>query len=334
MPRPTPHLRPLATTLIGLSLLIGCAPLTLTIGGPTGGIRETTVLSEPGHGGRKIAIIDVSGLILNGNRPGLLQPGENPVSLLHEMLARAEQDHRVKAVILRLNSPGGGVTASDLMYRELHRFKARSGKPVVAIAMDITASGGYYVACAADRILAQPTAVIGSIGVIAQTFSVRPLLDRFGVQTHAITSGPNKTTGSPLETLTDDHRRILQAMVDDYHARFLQVVRTRRPAIPADRLAEVTDGRIVSGDRALTLGLVDRTGDIYDAMAEARTLAGIPAARLITYHRPLARADSPYAAAPLPPGIGTQVNLAQLNLTGTAATLPAGFYYLWQTPLR
>lgn len=324
----------LRTLWMALSLVAvaGCAPLTFTVGvGPDKqALVETTVETESGHRGRKVAVIDVTGLLINADQPGLLQRGENPVALLHEKLRLARNDHRVKAVVLRLNTPGGGVTASDVMYQEVRRFKERSGKPVVALAMDVTASGGYYLACASDHVVAEPTSVVGSIGVIMQTISVKPALSRIGVEADAITSGPNKAAGSPLETMTPEQRAILQGLVDDFYGRFVEVVRTNRPGIDAGRFAEVTDGRVMSGQQAFDAGLVDEVGGLYDAFAKAKALAGVEHANLVLYHRPMRYVGSPYAAAPQGAPAGTQINVAQLNIDGTAlGATPVGFYYLW-----
>jgi len=327
---PTPLLR-LALVACCAAVVAGCGPVTFTVGGRQHGIDETTVIQEPDHRGNKIAVIDITGVIINSDRPGILRAGENPVSMLHEKLRRAAEDRDVKAVVLRLNTPGGGVTASDLMYREVVRFREQTGKPVVGLAMDVTASGGYYVACGTDRLIAHPTSVVGSIGVIAQTISVKPALERWGVQAKAITSGSNKTAGSPLETMTDEHEAILQSLVDDFFERFQTLVRDTRPGITAEQFADVTDGRVVSGERALALGLVDELGDVYDAMAAAKSLAGIEHARMVAYHRPLDYASTPYAAAPGQPGT-TQINLAQINLAAGLDT-PVGLYYLWRPGL-
>jgi protease-4 len=260
------------------------------------------------------------------------------VSLLHEQLSAAADDDRVKAVILRLNTPGGTVTASDAMYRLVERFKAATHKPVVAFMMDVTASGGYYLACAADQIMACPTTVTGSIGVIVQTISFKPAMSRFGIEAEAIASGPNKEAGSPLSTLTDENRVVLRAMVDDFYERFLSVVRKSRKNIPADQFAAVTDGRVVTGGRAAELGLVDRLGDLHDAVELAKEMGGVARADLVRYHRPFQYVGSPYAAAPNPvphaapgPG-GTVVNLAQFNFSADYADAPTMFYYLWQLP--
>ena len=296
-------------------------------------LTSTTVVSDGKLGSDKVAIIDVSGLITNSPKPGLLQDGENPVSVFYEKLRKAEEDSNVKAVILRLNSPGGAVTASDAMYRDVMRFKANSKKPVVALMMDVTASGGYYLACAADYIVTYPTCVTGSIGVIVQTISLKPALSKIGVQAEAITSGKNKEAGSPLSTLTDEHRQVFQDLVNDFYNRFIDIVRTRRPQVPPDRFDQITDGRVVSGLDAVSTGLADQSGDLYDAFEQSKRLAGIDQADLILYHRPLNYVGSPYALSPDPTGArNTVINLAQFNLSGSGLGLsdsPAVFYYLW-----
>ncbi len=316
----------------------GCGPVHFAVGVSPGEQRLTSTVVEPdGHWfSDRVAVIDVTGLIVNAQKPGLLQHGENPVSELHEKLREAADDRRVKAVLLRLNTPGGGVTASDAMYRDVVRFRAETGKPVVALMMDVTASGGYYVACAADKIVTYPTSMVGSIGVIVQTLSVKPALSKIGIQAEALTSGKNKEAGSPLSVLTDDHREVLQGLVDDYYARFVRVVREARPGIPADRFADLTDGRVLSGEQAAAVGMADRVGDLTDAHGLALELAGIDHADMIIYHRQLEYVGSPYAAAANPSGTNgapaTQINLMQLNLSGPLPGFdsPVGVYYLWR----
>lgn len=324
---------------IVLLALAGCGPVTFVVGLDPGDqkMTATVVERERGAGRNRVAIIDVSGRILNGRELGLLRQGENPVSELHERLRLAANDPNVKAVILRINSPGGGVTASDIMYRDIRRFREQTGKPVVALLMDVAASGGYYVACSTDHIVAYPTSVTGSIGVILQTISLQPALNRIGIETDAIVSGPNKDAGSFLSTLDPEERAILQGMVDDFYGRFVGIVREARPEIPEADFAAVTDGRVMSGADAVRLGLADETGDLFDAWTRAKEAAGIGAADLVIYHRPLQYVGSPYAQAQAQPdpagepsGGGTQVNLAQINLHGGGlGGLPDGFYYLW-----
>jgi len=277
----------------------------------------------------RVAIIDITGMIYNARRTGLLTEIENPVGALHEKLEAARRDRNVKAVVLRVNSPGGTVTASDAMYREIVRFRQRSDKPVVALMMDVAASGGYYVSCAADEIVAYPTTITGSIGVIVQTVSVKPMLQRWGVQTDAIVSGPNKAAGSPLSELKPEQREVFQHLVDQFYDNFIDVVKTRRSNIPDEQFAIVTDGRILSGSQAQTLGVVDRTGDLYDAFDRAMTRAKIDDAHLVLYHREGAFAGNAYAAAPNAPAASTQINLAQINVDMNHAQGTDVFLYLW-----
>ena len=330
--RSEPTIVKLASAVLGVALIGlgpgGCGPQTFVIGvGPGEKKLKATVVQRDvvPSGGRRVAIVDVSGMIVNMNQFGLLEEGEHPVSLLHEQLERARKDNRVRAIILRLNTSGGTVTASDAMYREVMRFKKRSSKPVVAMLMDVAASGGYYVACSADRIITYPTSITGSIGVIFQTVSVQPALNRIGVHTDAIVSGPNKAAGSWLSAMDPEQRIILQKLVDDFYHRFVALVRTTRPNITDDDFESVVDGRVISGNTAVEMGLADATGDLYDAWADAKRLAGVKTADLVHYHRPLRFVGSPYAHRPT----GTvEVNLAKINLNGLAA--PVGFYYLWQ----
>ena len=326
----------LVKTLLAIAALLstGCGPATFVVGISPGDQRlTTTTLQNDGRfRSRRIAIIDVTGVILNANKPGLIMQGDNPVSDFAEKLQAAANDPRVAAVILRLNTPGGAVTASDAMYREVQRFKEQTGKPVIALMMDVAASGGYYLACSADHIIAYPTTVTGSIGVIVQTLTVKPALDRIGIHAEAMTSGRNKAAGSPLATLTDDHRAVFQKLVDDFYERFIDVVKQARPNIPEEHFADVTDGRVVGGEEAHTLGLVDELGDIHDAFASAKRAANIEHADLVRYHRPLDYVGSPYGHANQQPM--TQINLLQMNLdTLGGLDAPAGFYYLWRPDL-
>ena len=318
-----------------VAIVCGCGPTTLTIGATPAHQRlsKTTVRDDGRAFGPEIAIIDVTGLILNADRPGLLSEGENPVSDLYEKLEAARSDRAVRGVILRINSPGGGVTASDAMYRSVLRFK-ESGKPIVALMMDVAASGGYYVACGADEMIAYPTCVTGSVGVIMQTVTFKPALSRLGIHAEAFTSGPNKDAGSPLSNMTDEHRAVLQELVDDFYQRFVKLVRERRRTIAEQDFATVTDGRVVSGTDAAELGLVDRTGDLEDAFKAAKDRAGVADADLVVYRRRLEYVGSPYSVAPSRESagrrVGTQINLLQINGAGVPMGPQTGFYYLWQ----
>jgi len=320
------------TTILAAALVGGCGTpsFLITPVSNTQKLREMQV--QGGRGADKVAIIELEGLLSNARTGGFLQPTENKLSLFKEQLDRAAVDKNVKAVVLRVNSPGGTVTASDTMYELLARFKQRTRKPVVASLQEVAASGGYYVACAADTIVATPTSVVGSIGVIFNTFEASRGLDKLGIRTESIKSGPLKDMGSPFKALTADERAVMQGMVDEYYARFVMVVKDRRPVADASTMKLVTDGRVFSGSRAMSFGLVDRMGRLDDAIDRARELAHAPRAKAILYKRPYGYGGSIYASSQVPPP-RAEVNVLQLELPMSRATLPGGFYYLWEPGL-
>ncbi len=323
--------------LIGCIFLItGCGPTTFVVGVSPGDqrLQTTRVMEGQGWSPQRVAMIDVSGLLVSVNRPGLLSQGDNPLSDLSEKLEAARRDRKVQAVILRINSPGGTVTASDAMYREVMRFKAETQKPVVVLMMDVAASGGYYLAAAGDHLIAYPTSITGSIGVIAQTVSFKAGLDMIGIRSESFTSGPNKDAGSPLADMSDSHREVFRGMIDDFYGRFVGIVKQHRAKLSDEQLTWATDGRIVTGTQALEVGLIDELGDLRSAFEKAQQLAGVDDAELIVYHRPLAYVGSPYATAKISENgnqmtSGVTVNLAQINLPELLSGGPTGFYYLW-----
>ncbi len=313
-------------------MAVGCSPgggvLIRLVSSPQR-LSETVVSADRGwFVSDKVAVIDVDGVILNDRRNGLWGVrGENPVSLFIEKLDCARADRSVKAVVLRINSPGGGVTASDMMYRRLLRFgRQRPDVPVIAIFEDVGASGAYYLACGAREIFAHPTSVTGSIGVIAQTVSFADTMDMLGIEADAITSGKHKDMGSPLKPLDPDDRRILQGIVDDFYQGFLGVVAAGRPKLGAEKIKKLADGRVYTGKQALELGLVDRVGQVDDAVARAKELAGVEKAKVVMYYRaPGYRANIHGEAVPVMP----QLNLVNVNLPTLATGVGPRFLYLW-----
>lgn len=325
--------RPVRAALCLLPLLAGC--------GPTGGflirpvppdqtLEERTVERDEGLFLPKIALIDLNGLLINDTQNGLFTEGEHAVSLLTEKLRAAERDGRVKAVVLRINSPGGTVTASHLMHHEVRRFREKTGKPVVAFLMDVAASGGYYVACAADEIIACPTTVTGSIGVIMQMVEISGTLSKIGVTTDAIVSGPRKDSGSPFRKMRPEERESFQKIVDDMYAQFVSVVCAGRPKLTEAQVRELADGRVYYATDALKLGLIDGIGIMEDAVGAARRRAGIDKARVIMYHRPLGWRGSWYARGGLTQGSESPptVNVINLNWPRGFTEGPM-FLYLW-----
>jgi protease-4 len=294
-------------------------------------LKETTVLSDGGLLLDKIALIDVSGVIRNERGNKLLGSGEHPVSLLREQLDEAARDRSVKAVILRINSPGGTVAASELMHAELMHFRRHTNKPVIAVMMDVAASGGYYLACGCDEIFAHASTVTGSIGVIMLMVDVSGTMHKIGVQTDAITSGPMKDAGSPFRTMTDDERALFQAIVDEFYDSFVATVAAGRPRLDEDQIRRLADGRVYTGAQALEVGLVDRLGTIRDAARRAKELAHLEKARVIMYRRPLDYRPNIYAQTPTTPG--GDVNLINIDASSLEVFPTPQFLYLWQPGL-
>ena len=284
-----------------------------------------------GEGKAKILVVDVSHVISDEEREGTLGIGkqESVVARVKEELRQAADDDRVKAVVLRINSPGGTVTASDTLYHMVREFAAKQQVPVIAQLMDLGTSGAYYAALAADDIVAQPTTVTGSIGVIMFGINLEGLLDKVGVKNQTLKAGAHKDIGSPLREMTPEERQILQGVLDDMRGRFVQLVRERRQHANADTFAAVTDGRIVTAGQALQAGLIDRIGYLDDALALARERAGLTAARVILYRRGNEFSENIYSKAGTAPA---QVNLINFDLGALAGRGPA-FMYLWQPQL-
>ena len=287
-------------------------------------LEETTV---EGEGRDKVLLVDVSEVITDTptRRAFGLVEEESTLARIESELKRAGEDDDVRALVLRINSPGGGATASDQIYSELVRFKRERRVPVIAALGDLAASGGYYVACAGDRIVAHPTTVTGSIGVLLMNLNVEGLLGKIGVRNETYKAGLHKDLLSPLRGATTEERKIIQTILDSMHARFIGVVRESRPGVDAARLPELTDGRIFNADQAVAAGLVDEIGDLRRAIALAERAAGIEKARVVMYHRRSESKENIYSAAA---GMPAQVNLMPVDL-GVLAGRGPRFMYLW-----
>jgi len=294
------------------------------------GLVETELSRDSFFASDKIAVIDVDGTLMDMPAPGLFSDGENPVSLLVEKLARARRDSRVKAVLLRINSPGGTVVASELMHDEITHFK-KTGRPVVAVIMDVGASGGYYIACACDEIIAQPSSVTGSIGVIMQMFDIAGTLHKLGATTDAITSGAYKDAGSPFRQMKPEERAVFQSIVDDMFERFVAVVNEGRPKLDEAAVRRLADGRVYSAKQALDAGLIDRITTLRKSIDVVKERAGLGNVRLVAYDRPSGYRPNYYAMPPrMPTG---DVNLIHLDLGSLFESTTPRFMYLWQPGL-
>lgn len=306
--------------LVGL-LMPGCTFNFPLFPGP-GPLQETQV---GGKGSAKVLLIEISGVISSHDGDGLM-PTPSLVASVKEQLTRATQDENVKAVVLRINTPGGTVTASDIIHHELKAFKAARKIPIVASIMDVGASGGYYIAAAADTVLAHPSSVTGSIGVIMLTVNARGLLEKVGVEATAVTSGPRKDMGSPFRTMTAEERTIFQGLIDSFYQRFLSIVQDGRPNLQMDQIKKLADGRIYTGDQAKAAGLVDEIGYLEDAIGLAKKKAGLTEARVVTYKRPGEYSNNVYSKLMAPSPL---VSLGNLDLMSFVRGGTPQFMYLW-----
>ena len=306
-------------------LLASCSVLSIDLRPRIRPFEEETV---EGTGSAKVLMLDLSGFLADESPSFSLNPEAPRVPLLarvQEELRKAEKDDQIKAMIVRINSPGGTITASDTLYREIYEFKRRKRIPVIAAIMDVGASGGYYAALAADTIVAQPTSVTGSIGVVMLTVNANGLMEKIGVAPVAIKSGSMKDAGSPFRAMTPEERAVFQGVIDDMYARFVKLIAESRK-IPEDRIRSFADGRIYTAQQAKDLGLVDRVAYLDEVVTQAKEAAGVQEARVVMYHRPREYRASIYAGPPGPTPSGeTALSQFAAILTGAGPR----FMYLW-----
>ena len=212
-----------------------------------------------GYIGEKVAVVDIIGTITKSDKV---------IELIHQY----RDNGSVKAIVVRIDSPGGSVAPVQEIYSELKKLD----KPVVASLGGTAASGGYYIACAADQIFANPGTLTGSIGVIMQFVKMKRLYDKVGIDRQTVKSGQFKDTGSPIRNLTPEERELLQETIDDVHHQFVEAIfDERKDLLTRDEVQALADGRIFSGNQALEYKLVDKLGNLPDAVAHAAELGGI-----------------------------------------------------------
>lgn len=254
--------------LVALSTAITLAAVIISL------IRQpgrAVPLAFPGLS-RNVAVVYLTGPIAFDQQSSLFGTGSTAEQALRD-LERIEKDRSIRAVVLRINSPGGSAAASQELHAQVQRVK-RAGKKVVASFGDIAASGGYYAGVAADKIVADPATVTGSIGVIATVPNLQELYRKIGYQERTFKSGPHKDMLSPSRPLTPEEEKIIQGLVDDTYEQFVRAV-ARGRKLPLDRVRSLADGRIYTGAQARELGLVDELGGLRDAVKLAAKLAGI-----------------------------------------------------------
>jgi len=303
--------------------LTGCVIIML----PT--VQPLTEKVIGGEGADKILVVEVSGLLTDddGERTLGIETAANLTARIREELELASEDTLIRAVVLRINSPGGSVTTCDIINHEIREFKKKRGVPIVAQLMDVAASGAYYVAVASDRIIAHPTTVTGSIGVIAYSVNAAGLMEKIGLSDQTIKSGDKKDIGSPLREMTDEEREILTSIVDTLHGRFLDVIAEGRIGLARKDLDTIADGRIYTAEQALALKLIDGTGYLDDSIELAKELAGVEKATIITYAQPDAYKNNVYSA--LQGMRAPEINLVNIDTGPLSMGMGVHFMYLW-----
>ena len=212
-------------------------------------------------GGERVAVVRIEGVIVD-SRDAI------------EELRKFREHPGVKAIVLRIDSPGGGVVASQEIYSEVLKTRTDGKVKVVASMGNLAASGGYYIAAATDKIVANPGTLTGSIGVIMELANVRGLMEKVGVQSVVIKSGKHKDLASPFRTMSAEDRALLQGVLDDVHDQFIQAVAAGR-AMKVNQVRDLADGRVFTGRQARTAKLVDELGDLQDAIKLAGKMGGI-----------------------------------------------------------
>jgi protease-4 len=287
-------------------------------------LSEVTVRESTNSTGQRVAVIDLDGLLVNQNLGNPLTIPENPVALFREKLDTISRDPMTKAIVLRINSAGGGVTASDIMRRDLQQFTAKHRIPVVACVMDVGTGGAYYVATAADEIVAHPTSIIGGIGVILNLYNLEDALGMMNIVGVPVKAGKQVDMGSPIRSIPPDTRSILQAIADEFHQRFIETVRASRGGM--FDAEEMLDGRVCTASVAQQNHLIDRIGYLDDAITRAEELGNCQGASVILFHRGGDSAKTPYD---LLQGLTQQLSLLP-NIPGLDRSKLPTFLYIWQ----
>ncbi len=317
-------------TLLG-SLGLNVVMFFLLLGalGGAGGLQadgaiETQVEPASSSGtNSKIAVIPVHGVIASG-QTSMFGPSVDMVDKVIKDLRRVKADNDIVAVILDVDSPGGGITDCDRIHHEIMKLKAeRPNLKFVSFMRNVAASGGYYVSAPCDRIIASHTTITGSIGVIMSFMNLQGLYEKVGVKEEVIKSGDHKDIGSMARPMTDEERAMLQAMLMEMYERFVDVVAKGRK-MDAKKVREIADGRIYSAGQAKSNGLVDDLGQFEDALTEAKKLAGVTDAKVIQWQRPPTFADLLRGESRAPsPETALAASLERLTARRD------GFYYLW-----
>ena len=320
------RIRCFAVIILLVLIFSSCAPPNIRLYPSSADpLREFTLQGEEKD---KLLVIPIRGIISDAPKEQFFRTKPSPVQEFVSQLRRAEKDPQIKAVLLKIDSPGGSAIASDILYAEIAAFKKRTGVKVIVIMMGIAASGGYYVSLPADYIMAHPGTITGSIGVIFFRPQVYGLMGKIGLGVEVNKSGRNKDMGSPFRQSTAEEEKILQRLTDQLAKQFLDKVMLHRK-LDSDTLSEISTARIYLADEALELGLIDKIGHINDAIVEAKKLAGLSENHRVIVFRRIEYPDDNLYNTSTTRLEGGGSSLISLGLPGSVTGLQTGFYYLW-----
>jgi protease-4 len=310
--------------IIGL-ILTGCTAVNVKLF--TTGADPLKEFALQGDGNEKILVIPVKGVISDFAEFDLIHSKPSMVQEIVSQLRKAENDPAVKVVLLKINSPGGTTTATDILYHELMDFKQRTGAKIVVSMMDVAASGGYYISLPADCIMAHPTSLTGSVGVIFMRPEIAGLMEKIGVGIEVNKSGINKDMGSPFRRPSEAENKLFQELIDDLAKRFVSLVVKHRK-ISGENLKKVCEAGVFLPEEAKKLGMIDEIGYLDDAIQKSIKLAKMTDPIVVVYRRNLYHNDNIYNTSNYEYQ-GKSPSLINLGPFDSAVSLPGGFYYIW-----
>ena len=285
------------------------------------------IVVEEGSAVEKILLIDIDGPISNRPKKTLVgfRSDTGMVDRIREILKKAEKDKNIKGILLRVNSPGGTVTSSDIIYHEIKSFKERFKVKVYVSVIDVAASGGYYVALAGDSIMVHPTSLVGSIGVLALKLNLEGLMDKVGVEWEVVKSSKKKDFMSPFRSLTKEERELFQETIDRYYDRFVDLVVLNRDGLDVKEVRALADGRVYNARQALNNHLVDSIGYLKDLVELAKKELDQPDLKVVTYSRPREYKSNYYSSM----GSTPKINLINMDLGFDWNQISPQFLFLW-----
>lgn len=320
----------LSTVSISFSIIIlisGCATVKFNLFvDKSDPLKEFTL---QGTGREKILLININGIISSAYGFSLITDQPSMVEDIVSQLQRAQTDDNIKAVLLKVDSPGGLTTASDILYQEIMDFKKKMGVPIVVSMMDVATSGAYMISLPADCIIAHPTTVTGSIGVIFMRPRINGLMDKIGINVDVDKSGRNKDMGSPFRDPTEEEKKIFQGLIDNLNGRFMNLVTSHRK-INKESLENISTACVYLADEALKLGLIDKIGYLKDAVSQCKETAGLSEnAKLIVYRRIEYPDDNIYNTSVSSNCGNGRLSLIDLGILNPLSSMQTGFYYIW-----